>query len=168
MPIIEGAYGPSVLPGAPDAGTDAVQTITFSGAAVSTGTFKLQVGPYITAAIPGSATAATIVASIDSALELLPIIGTGGVTTAAGTYTAGAGTITCTFSGANTSRRPWPLMTVADNSLTGTPTIVITTSTAGVRPSIPSAPKGALVINAATGDILSNTGTPAAQVWTSR
>lgn len=166
MPIIEGAYGPSVLSAAPVAPVNAVQTITFSGAAVSTGTFTLIYGGMETAAIPGSATPATIVASIDGALEGLPPIGTGGVTTAAGTYTAGAGTITVTFAGGNTAGRPVDLLVVGNNSLTGTPTIGIVMTTIGVRATIPGPPVGALVINAANGDLLKNTGTPAVPTWT--
>lgn len=169
MPIIEGAYGPAVYPAAPVAGTDAVQTITFSGAAVSTGTFTLVLSGQETAPIPGSATPGTIVASIDSALELLPSLGTGAVVTAAGTYTAGAGTITVTFSGANVSRKPIDLLTVGNNSLTGSPTIGIATTTAGVRPTWPGAPTGALAIDTSgTGALLQNTGTAAAQTWTPR
>lgn len=79
-------------------GTNEVQTVTFGGTPTG-GTFTITFSGRTTGAITWSSTNATLVANIDAALELLPNIGTGGVTTAVGTMTAGIGTITLTFTG---------------------------------------------------------------------
>src|SRR5262245_20026937 len=129
MPVIEGCMR-YYMPGGLTAGTAAVQTLTFAGAAVTTGTIVIGLEGFVTAPITVNATPATMVAAIDAALEALPNVGTGGVTTAAGTYTAGAGTITCTFVG----NRPVGLMTVEANNMAGGSTLAIATTTPGVRP----------------------------------
>jgi phage tail sheath gpL-like len=164
MPIIEGCmryYGA----GAVSAGTAAVQTLAFTGTVVTTGTIILSVEGLQTAPITVNATAATLVAAIDAALEALPNVGVGGVVTAATTYTAGAGNITCTF----TPNRPVATMLVENNSMAGAPapTLTITTTTTGARP-VPFAPGvSAQYFNTATGAVpASNTGTAAAPVWT--
>jgi hypothetical protein len=96
MPVIEGA-GPVVgAAAAPTAGTSEVQTLTIGGTPTG-GTFQLAFEGLITAAIPWSNVNATLIAAIDSALEALPSIGTGNIATAAGTLTAGIGTVTLTW-----------------------------------------------------------------------
>ena len=77
----ESLVGPLSNAGAPSAGTDEVQTITFGGTPTG-GTFKLKFGSFTTAAISWSATNNTLRDNVDAALEALPNIGTGGVTTA--------------------------------------------------------------------------------------
>lgn len=89
---------PSTNAGVPGAGTSEVQTLTIGGTPTG-GTFRLAFGGRRTAAITWSATNATLIANIDAALEALPTIGTGGITTAEGSLTAGIGTITLTFAG---------------------------------------------------------------------
>jgi hypothetical protein len=113
-------------------GTNEVQTITFGGTPDGGGSFSLRFGSQTTAAINWSATNGTLVSNIDSALEALSSIGTGGVTTAVGTMTAGVGTITVTFTG-NNAKIDVVQMTVPNNTLTGiSPTIVVSTTTPGV------------------------------------
>jgi hypothetical protein len=151
--------------GAPAAGTNAVQTLTIGGTPTG-GTFKLALEGFTTAAITWSATNATLIANIDAALEAIASVGTGGVTTAVGTMTAGIGTATLTFAG-NRGLQPVTLATVADNSLTGTsPTLAIATTTPGVRPGAAGASIGAEYTDTTNGKLYINTGTAAAPTWT--
>ena len=88
MPVIEGSIGLLQNAGAPVAGTDEVQTITIGGTPTA-GTFTLTFEGFTTAAITWSNVNATLIAAIDSALELLPNVGSSGVVMAVGTMTAG-------------------------------------------------------------------------------
>jgi hypothetical protein len=170
MPIISGgriiegvARGYSVT-GAPVAGTSEVQTITFGGTPTG-GTFRLTFEGFTTGDIAWSATNATLQGNMDTALEALPNIGTGGVTVAVGTAVAGIGTFTITFAG-NLATRPVATITVANNSLTGTsPTVAVAETTPGVAPTAQGAPVGALLTRD-NGTIYANTGTAAAPTWT--
>ncbi len=163
---IEGSIGaPIVSSGAPSAGTDEVQTLTIGGTP-SGGTFKLAFEGVTTSAIAWSSTNATLIANVDAALEALPGIGTGGVTTAAGSLTAGVGTITLTFAG-NRGKQAVPTISVADNSLTGTsPTVQVTETTPGVNATGRGASKGATLVRSDTGVVYVNTGTAIAPTWT--
>lgn len=164
---IEGATaGPLITTGAPVAGTDEVQTLTIGGTPTG-GTFKLAFEGVTTAAITWSATNATLIANIDAALEALPGIGTGGVTTAAAALTAGIGTITLTFAGNRGKQAGVALVTVAENALTGTaPTLAVARTTAGVDASGRGAPKGTQLVRSDTGVVYVNTGTATAPTWT--
>lgn len=166
MPVLEMMAGQrGVNAGAPVAGTDEVQTITFGGTPTG-GTFQLTFMGQTTAAIAWSATNATLVANIDAALEALGGIGASGVTTAVGTMTAGIGTITVTFVGA-LGKKAWSVMTVASNVLTGTaPTIAVARTTPGVDATFRGAAIGAMVVDSTTGKWYSNTGTAQAPTWT--
>lgn len=137
-------------------GTDEVQTLTFGGTPTG-GTFKLTYAGRTTAAISWSATNATLIANIDAALEALSTIGTGGVTTAEATMTAGIGTATVTFIGNNT-KLDVAQMTSA-SSLTGTaPTLVPTTTTPGVTADGRSqARRGSICVSIGTGVAYINT-----------
>lgn len=149
--------------GAPVAGTSEVQTLTFGGTPTG-GTFTLSFEGLTTSAISWSSTNSTLVSNIDTALEALGSIGTGGVTTAVGTMTAGIGTITVTFAG-NLALKPVPLMT-ASSSLTGTsPTLAVSETTPGVSPTGRGAAVGALLVRD-NGAVYSNTGTALAPTWT--
>jgi hypothetical protein len=151
--------------GAPVAGTDAVQTITFGGTPTG-GTFKLAFDGATTAAITWVNVNATLVANIDAALEALPTVGPGNVTTAVGTMTAGIGTITVTFVGA-LAKLAVPTITVAQNALTGTtPTVAVAATTPGVTASGRGAPKGTPATRLDTGVLLVNTGSATSPVWT--
>lgn len=161
----ESAFGPLTNAGAPVAGTDEVQTITFGGTPTG-GTFKLKFGSFITAAISWSATNNTLRDNVDAALEALPNVGTGNATTAVGTMTAGVGDLTVTFSGA-LAKRAVSLITVKNNNLTGTaPTISTTRTTPGVNATHRGAPKGAKLVDTTNGIDYINTGTASAPTWT--
>lgn len=171
MPILTGGNviaGGSVpvlrFAGTPVGGTSEVQTITIGGTPDG-GTFTLTFEGHTTGAIAWSATNNTLRDNVDAALEALNNIGTGGVTTAVGTMTAGVGTLTVTFAG-NLAKKAVGLMT-ATSSLTGTaPTVGVTETTPGVDPSFPGAIKGQLVSDTTNGLLYINTGTALSQTWT--
>lgn len=148
--------------GVPSAGTTEVQTITIDATG---GTFKLAYDGQTTAAITWSATNGTLVANIDAALEALGNIGTGNVTTAVGTMTAGVGTITVTFAG-TLVKLAVATMSVANNSLTGTATLSIAKTTPGVTADYRGYSKGKLVSDTTNGKLYVNTGTSTAPTWT--
>lgn len=164
MPIIEGGYEYEVA-GAPVAGTTEVQTLTIGGTPTG-GTFKLAFDGYTTAAITWSSTNNTLRDNVDAALEALPNIGTGGVTTAVGTMTSGVGTLTITFAG-NLVKKVVPLITVADNSMTGTaPTAAVAETTPGVDVTARGAKIGATLTDTTNGILYINTGTAISPTWT--
>lgn len=161
---IGGAIGPIVHAGAPSAGTDEVWTLTIDA---SGGTFKLQHDVWQTAAISWSATNATLVANIDAALEALPSIGTGNVTTAVGTMTSGVGTITITGTANLGKSAEFGTLSVADDSLTGTGAAVsVARTTPGVNATGRGLGKGALLTDTTNGKAYINTGTATAPTWT--
>lgn len=163
MPVIEGSGLPGLqVAGAPVNGTDEIQTLTIDATG---GTFKLKYDGHTTAAIAWSAVNATLIANIDAALEALGNIGASGVTTAVGTMTAGVGTATITFTG-NQGKRDVSLITVANNSLTGTATCSVATTTPGVDATARGAPKGAQLMDTTNGILYVNTGTALAPTWT--
>jgi hypothetical protein len=151
--------------GAPTAGTDEVQTITIGGTPTG-GTFTLRYRGRTTAPITWSSTNGTLIANIDAALEALDVIGTGGVTTAVGSMTAGIGTATVTFVGTN-AKKAHETMTVGTNSLTGTaPTVAVAETTPGVNASHRGAPVGASLVDRTAGKAYINTGTATVPTWT--
>lgn len=151
--------------GAPVNGTNAVHTITLGGTPTG-GTFTLTLNGETTAAITWTATDATLVSRIDTAIEALPSVGTSGVVTAAGTVSSGIGTVTVTFSGTNVAKRPIAVMT-ATSSLTGTsPTVTVGSTTTGVVPTGGAASeKGAILVRTDTGDGYINQGAPPNISW---
>lgn len=147
---------------APVNGTNAIQTLTVG--AVSAGTFTCTFDGKTTAAISWNSTNATLVGNIDSALEALATVGTGGVTVTAGTIVNGAnGTITVTFTG-NRAKQPVPLMTVNSTGLTGG-TITAATTTPGVTADGRIYPRGTLVVALDTGKWYTNSGSPPNPTW---
>lgn len=167
---ISGSFGILRNPGAPVAGTNEVQTITFGGA-ITGGTFRLGWMGYVTAPIAWSASNATLVANTDAALEALPPIGTNGVTTAAGTLTAGIGTETVTFDGPSVSLSgPYPVITADASGLTGTaPTVTVAQTTPGVRATHRNASIGQQLTDMTPGvgkDYINTSATLGAPVWT--
>lgn len=160
---IEGASGPREFAGAPVAGTDEVQTLTIDATG---GTFRLIFQGLVTAAIAWSNVNNTLRDNVDAALEALASIGTGGVAVAVGTMTAGVGTLTITFSGANLAKKAQPLIGVHRNDLTGTATLTIEETTPGVDATHRGAPKGALLQDTTNGILYINTGTAQAPTWT--
>lgn len=173
MPVISGGTiieggglgTPLTGAGAPVNGTNEVQTLTIGGTPTG-GTFKLAFDGYTTAAITWSATNGTLIANVDTALEALSSIGTGGVTCADSTLSSGIGDLTITFAGTNTAKRVQALITVALNSLTGTaPTVEVAETTAGVRATGLGSSIGALYLDVTNGALYQNTGTSDAPVW---
>jgi hypothetical protein len=163
MPVMDGAIGtPLRFAGTPSAGTTEVQTLTIDA---SGGTFKLAHEGFTTAAISWSATNNTLRDNVDAALEALPSIGTGGITTAVGTMTSGVGTLTLTFA-AHLATKAVPLISVADNSLDGTATLSIAETTPGVDATFRGLGKGGLVVDTTNGLLYINTGTGYSPTWT--
>lgn len=166
-PIIESPSGGGGIinnAGVPGAGTDAIQTITIGGTPTA-GTFTLTFEGFTTGDIPWSAVNATLIASIDAALEALPNIGTGGVTTAVGTMTAGIGTATVTFV-SQLGKKVVTVMTWV-SSLTGTaPTLAVATTTPGVGATARGNGPGTLVRDITNAKLYINTGTAIAPTWT--
>lgn len=157
---------PLLNAGAPSAGTSEVQTLTIGGTPTA-GTFTIRYDGFTTGAITWSATNATLLANINAALNALPNLEDGELVAAAGSLTAGIGTITLTFGG---NRAALAVNTaVATSSLTGTsPTAVITETTPGVTATGRGAAKGRLLIDGTNGTLYQNTGTALAPTWTSR
>ncbi len=163
-PIIEGGMEYKNA-GVPGAGTSEVQTLTIGGTPEG-GSFKLGYEGQISGAIAWSATNATLLASINAALDALATVGAGGIVATAGTLTDGIGTVTLTF-GANLAKQVVPLVSVAANSLTGTdPTLAVEETTPGVTASFRGAPKGAMVTDTTNGKLYINTGTALVPIWT--
>lgn len=146
--------------GVPAGGTSEIDTLTIQSG-TSAGSFTITVaGSRTTSAITWSATDATLISRIDAALEALSIIGTGGVTVAAGTGTSGIGTYTITLTGKN-ARMDFPLLSIGTNSLTGGTAPTLTTTTAGVAATWKDAPTGQLLVNSTNGSLYQNTSTTA-------
>jgi len=166
MPIIEGATGAILLnAGAPTAGTNEVQTLTIGGTPTG-GTFKLTYDGFQTPAITWTATDATLVSRINTALDALGNGAASAIVATAGTVSSGIGTILLTFSGDPLAKRAVNLMT-AQSSLTGTaPTLAIAETTPGVDVSYRGSIKGQLLTDTTNGIVYVNTGTAAVPVWT--
>lgn len=152
--------------GVPSGGTSEIDTLTIA-ASTSAGTFTITVaGGRTTAPITWSATNGTLVANVDAALEALNVIGTGGVTTAVGTMTAGIGTITITMTGKN-AKMDFPLLSIGTNSLTGGAAPTLTTTTAGVEATFRDAKTGQLLVDTVTPDLYIQDSTTAfSPTWT--
>jgi hypothetical protein len=153
--VPEGLFGPYYNAGAPVGGTNEVQTLTLDATG---GTFRLNYGGFRTGAIAWSATNATLLANIQAALDALPNLGTNWVVAAAGTLTAGVGTITLTFSGGDVAKNTVALITVSDNALTGTATATVAQTTPGVRATFRNAQPGAFLIDYTNRKAYVNTG----------
>jgi hypothetical protein len=150
--------------GVPNNGTSAVQTLTIGGTPTG-GTFQLEFGGQITGDISWSATDATLVSNIDTALEALSNIGAGDVTVADSTLTNGIGNATITF-GANLKNLNVPLIQVEENALTGTDTtIAVTATTPGVTATARIAAANATLFDAVNGEKYVNNGASLAPVW---
>jgi hypothetical protein len=152
--------------GVPGVGTDCVQTLTFGGTITENASSVFYLFPFgiRTNPIPWSATNNALIAAIDAALEAK--LGAGAVVTAVGTMTAGIGTITVTFSGADYAKRAVPVMAVTNRLVGTTPTVAVTLTTPGVDAAFLGAPKGAIVNDINSALMYKNTGTEAAPTWT--
>lgn len=153
--------------GVPSNGTNVVETLTFGGT-ITGGTFTLQFLGTNTAPITWSATNATLVSNISTALNAIPTVGTAGFTVAVGTMTAGIGTITATAtSGGNLGIMVQPAIIVVTNALTGTsPTLTSAITTPGVQADGRKSIKGTLIIDQTNGNLYQNHGNPLGPNWT--
>lgn len=149
--------------GTPSNGTNEIQTITF-GSGQSSGVFFLRFNNQTSSSITWSSTNATLVANIDAALEAMNRIGSGGVTTAEGSLTAGIGTVTVTFTGTNAKKNVVE-MTVPSKTTSGT--IAVTTTTPGSDADGRLSAIGTLLVDADSGALFINTGAPPNVSWTS-
>lgn len=164
--VIEGTMGPLLNAGAPVAGTSEVQTLTIGGTPDG-GDFVLAFEGFTSAPIAWSATNATLLANINTALRALPALGASEITAAAGSLTAGVGTVTLTFGGNRGKQAISTLFTVVTNGLTGTdPTLAIAETTVGVDATGRGAAAGAELIDTTNKKLYINTGTELAPTWT--
>jgi hypothetical protein len=120
----------------------------------TSGTYKLDFGGGITAALAFNAAAAAIQTALINLANIVP----GGVVVS-GTLP----TIVFTFGG-EYAATPVPLIKVVNSTLNTPATVARTTP--GVAPTLRGAPKGALATRADTGGLHTNSGTPQAPVWT--
>jgi hypothetical protein len=156
-----GGFGPLYNSGVPSAGSNEVQTLTLDATG---GAFRLAYEGRTSISIPWNATNATLLASINAALDAL--FGTSWVVATAGTLTAGVGTVLLTFSGGDLAKNTPSLLTVTQNTLTGTGTATIARTTPGVAATAKNTAKGAILVNTATGIVYVNTGTQGTPTWT--
>jgi hypothetical protein len=151
---------------APTNGTSEIETLTIGGTPTG-GTFKLAFEGFTTASITWSATNATLLANINTALQALPSFGGATITATAGTLTAGIGTVTLTFSGNRGKQAISNKISVAENSLTGTsPTLATSVTTPGVSATKRGSAAGTLLVETVTPKLYKNTGTGIAPTWT--
>lgn len=165
MGVVTGAGlgTPYTNAGAPSAGTNEVQTLTIGGTP-SGGTFKLSFEGRSTGAITWSATDATLLANMNTAMDAA--FGTSSIVATAGTVSSGIGTVLLTFGG-NYARRAVPTMAVALNSLTGSsPTLAVVETTPGVDATARGAAKGGRLIDTTNGKLYINTGSALSPTWT--
>lgn len=167
--IIEGGPPQSISgDGAPADGTDEIQTITIGGTPETGSTFKLTYDGWV-APVAWSAVSSTLVSRIDAALEALPNVGTGGVTTADGTSTNGIGTFTVTFVGANGKTNVALIVGSEFKKSDGTAsdgTVAVATTTPGVTATGRGAAPGTRYNDYTNGVDYTNTGTAIAPTWT--
>jgi hypothetical protein len=170
--IIEGGSPPRLGgAGAPVNGTDEIQTITIGGAPEAGSTFRLTYDGWRTAAIAWSATNNTLRDNVDAALEALPNIGSGGVTTAVGTMTLGVGTLTVTFVAQN-GKRDVALMVGSEflqstGAASASGTVAVATTTPGVDATGRGTAAGSVYYDRTNGVMYINTGTAVAPTWVS-
>lgn len=148
----------------PGTGTNAVQTLTFSGT-ITGGTFKLAYADNTTPAIHWSSTNATLVSNIQDALDKLRTIESGNTLVAVDTMTAGIGTITVTFQ-ASLGSSPIDDMVVTDHLTGSGASVTAATTTTGVLGGGRDAPPGALGVAFDTGFLYVNLGTESNPSWT--
>jgi hypothetical protein len=153
--------------GAPSAGTDEVWTLTIGGTPTG-GTFKLKFGPFVSGDITWSSTNATLLANIQAALDAMPNIGANGFIAAAGTLTAGIGTITLTAGGNLTKLAVLDSFSVHTNALTGSaPTLAVVETTPGVTATFRGAQRGRKMADVTNGiDYIQSGANPLAPTWT--
>jgi len=142
-----------LITSAPVAGTNEVQTLTFSGA--GTGNFYLSWNGRVTPAIAWSATTATIDSNIQTGLN--SIFGVGNTQVVSGTISSGNGTVLVDFQEAYAKQPSGATIAFAIDSTGGTESVALTTP--GVLATYRSAPIGAMLLESDVPAWWINTGT---------
>lgn len=143
MPEHPQSYFMGPISGAPVAGTNAVQTLNITGGPPTTLNFLLRKDGVPTGSIPWANVNATLLASIQSALNAA--YSTNALVATAGTLTAGIGTILLT-AGGKLGVQVLSTMTAEKISETGTATTLsVSTTTPGINATHRDAPTSALV-----------------------
>ncbi len=127
----------------PTNGTNASQRITIGGSP-TTGGFTLEWNGLVSSAITWSATNATLLANIQTALDGL--FASGNTVATAVSLTAGVGTIDVTFQGAYGKEPINAVMTVISNTLDGSGTVAIASQVTGVLASYRGAAPGSSLV----------------------
>lgn len=172
MAVIElgNVIGPAVgciVPnaGAPSAGTSAKWTLTIGGTPTA-GTFRIIYGGETSGAITWSATNATLLSNINTALDAMNVFGAGDLVASDSTLTAGIGDLFLTFS-ANLAKLAIESAITVSSALTGTsPTLAVAETTPGVTATARGLGKGVIVSDTTNGKAYINTGTALVPVWT--
>lgn len=158
-----GLGSPLLNAGAPSAGTDEVQTLTFGGT-ITGGSILLTVNG-IAASVAWSATTATLLANVDAALVAIWGEATAAFTVADSSLSSGIGDLTITYV-ANMGKLAVPLPTITNNLTGTTPTAAIVETTPGVTATARGCAPGAQLIDTTNKKIYINTGTAIAPTWT--
>lgn len=164
MPAHPQSYFLDEISGVPATAVNAIQTLSITGGPPTTLSFRLRKDGVPTGAIPWSNVNATLLASINTALNAA--YSTGALVATAGTLTAGIGTILLT-AGGKLAGLVLSTLTAEKVAETGTATTLsVSTTTAGVNATHRDAPRSALV-KSDNGNIYRNSSvTPNAPVWT--
>lgn len=151
--IMEGSVSPVAITGAPVDGTDEVQTLTHDA---TQGTYTLTFDGYTTAAIAFDADDS----AIQTALEALPNVGSGGIVVTGGSSSPW----TLTFAG-NLGKKAQSLISATASGFDTGETVTVTEATAGVDATLRGAGIGALAIDTTNGALYQNTGTALDPAW---
>jgi hypothetical protein len=157
--VIEGAFEPRQVAGAPSAGTSEVQTITVTPGGSLGGTYRLRFEGFETTALADDA----LGSAVQTALRALKSIGTSGCSV------AGDGPYVVTFTGDLGKKALGMLESTAEaatDSSEDPPLVEIAETTPGVTATHRGAPIGAILIDTDNGIEYINTGTPNAPTWT--
>lgn len=172
MAVIEinNVNGPAVggiipVAGVPSAGTSAIWTVTIGGTPTA-GTFQIAYGGETSGAITWSATNATLLSNINTALDAMNIFGAGDLVATDSSLTAGIGDLLLTFS-ANFAKLAITGAVTVVSALTGTdPTLAVAETTPGVTATARGLGKGVIATDTTNGKAYINTGTAIAPTWT--
>lgn len=146
------------LADAPTDGVNEVQTLEITGDPEG-GDFTISFDGQTTAAIAWNATAAVV----QTRLQALSNVGSGGVTVAGGPMPA---LVTITFGGNLSGLAVAEITTTLTGLTGGSPVADINTTVAGVRGSFRGVFKGTVLYDTVNGDLKVNSGTTARPVWT--
>lgn len=159
------AVNPIVVGGTPTTGTNSVQKFTVSGGPTS-GNLRLMFDGFATVDIAWNAGTA----AIETALNNLPSIASGGTSSVGVAVTGGAlpGTeVTVTFSGSRMGKRVVNLIQCSSHTLAGGTSPAVTTSetTPGVDVFGRGYANGVIIIDGVSGTLYRNTGTAGQPAW---